>query len=97
MSASVFPVLAPRVAGTGCCQPPGKLVSKYIQSERAAVLTRGCLPAALSARLLSKVISGADENICVRLLLQRIQSNITFYQDRESFEPFFLIARARLT
>ena len=63
MSASVFSTQAPRVAGTGCYQPPGKLVSKHSQSERAAELSHGCPPAALSARILGKVISGADKNL----------------------------------
>jgi hypothetical protein len=85
MSASVFPVLAPRVAGTGCSQPPGNIVSKHHQSERAAVLSRGYLPAALSARIWGKVISGADKNIYVQLLVQRTQLNMIFLQYPESF------------
>ena len=82
----LFPALAPRVAGTGYYQPPGKLVSKHSQSEHAAELSHGCPPAALSARILGKVISGADSKIYVQLLVQRTQLNMMFLQDSESFQ-----------
>jgi hypothetical protein len=85
MSASVFPTLAPRVPSTGYYQPPGKLVSKHSQSERAAELSHGCPPATLSARILGKVISGADKNLRGQLLDQRTQLNMMVLRDSESF------------